>query len=75
MQYPSGWTPVEFIGKGEEQVYDKEKYREMLVEAAETALGYFGTLFGDTRPSKSRKWWHELNEQRRKDIDIESSSI
>jgi hypothetical protein len=28
--------------KGREQVYDKEKYREMLIEAAETVLGYFG---------------------------------
>jgi hypothetical protein len=35
----------------EGQVYDKEKYREMLLEAAETVLGYFGfdrTLYGDT---------------------------
>jgi DNA polymerase elongation subunit (family B) len=31
-------TPVEFIEKGREQVYDKEKYREMLLEAAETAI-------------------------------------
>jgi hypothetical protein len=27
--------------KGREQVYE-EKYREMLIEAAETVLGYFG---------------------------------
>ena len=26
-------TPVEFIEQGREQVYDKEKYREMLLEA------------------------------------------
>jgi hypothetical protein len=25
-----------------EQKYDKEKYRDMLLEAAETVLGYFG---------------------------------
>jgi DNA polymerase elongation subunit (family B) len=71
-------TPVELIDEVEEQVYDKEKYREVLLEAAETVLGYFGfgrTLYGDTRRSKSRKWWHELREQRRKDADIESSSI
>ncbi|MGC2573502.1 MAG: hypothetical protein WA364_18460 [Candidatus Nitrosopolaris sp.] len=33
-------TPVEFIEEGIEQVYDKDKYREMLLEAAETVLGY-----------------------------------
>jgi DNA polymerase elongation subunit (family B) len=70
-------TPVEFIEEGREQVYDKEKYREMLLEAAETVLGYFGfdrTLFGVTIRSKNRKWWHQLREQRQKDIDIEKSS-
>jgi hypothetical protein len=37
------------------KVYDKEKYREMLLEAAETVLGYFGfdgALFGDTSRTK-----------------------
>jgi len=28
-------TAVEFIEEGREQFYDKEKYREMLLEAAE----------------------------------------
>jgi hypothetical protein len=70
-------TPVEFIEEGREQVYDKEKYREMLLEAAETVLGYFAfdrTAYGDTSRSKNRKWWHQLREQRQKDIDIEKSS-
>jgi DNA polymerase elongation subunit (family B) len=52
-------TPIEFIDEGREQVYDKEKYSEMLLEATETVLGYFGfdrTLFGDTSRSKNRKW-------------------
>ena len=34
----------------EEHDYDKEKYRDMLLEAAETILGYFGfdrTVYGD----------------------------
>jgi hypothetical protein len=35
-------TPVELFEEGREQVYDKEKYREMLLDAAETVLGYFG---------------------------------
>ena len=59
--------PVDFIR--EEQVYDKEKYREMLLEAAETVLGYFGfdrTLFGDTSRRKNRKWWHQLREQQQR---------
>jgi hypothetical protein len=41
--------PVDFIEEAREQVYDKDKYREMLLEAAETVLGYFGfdrTLVG-----------------------------
>ena len=49
-------TPIEFIDEGREQVYDKEKYREMLPEAAETVLGYFGfdrTAYGDTSRSIS----------------------
>ena len=68
--------PVELIEGGREQ-YDKEKYREMLLEAAETVLGYFGfdrMLFGVTSRSKNRKWWHQLREQRQKDVDIKKSS-
>ena len=63
--------PVEFIEEGRDQVYDKEKYREMLLEAAETVLGYFGfdrMLFGDMSRSKNRKWWHQLRGERQKDI-------
>jgi DNA polymerase-2 len=61
--------------KGEE--YDRGKYRDMLLEAAETVLGYFGfdkTLYGNTSRTKNRKWWHQLREQRQRDIDIEKSS-
>ena len=45
----------------------------MLLEAAETVLGYFGfdrMLYGDI---DRRKWWYQLREQRQKDIDIEKS--
>src|SRR5215472_11017486 len=72
-----GWPPIQFIEEWREQVYDKEKYREMLLEAAETVQGYFGfdrILFGVTSRSKNRKWWHQLREQRQRDIDIEKSS-
>jgi len=36
--------PLGFIKQGQDQKYDKEKYRDMLLEAAETVLGYFGWL-------------------------------
>jgi DNA polymerase elongation subunit (family B) len=62
--------PPDLISK--EHDYDKEKYREMLLEAAESILGYFGfdsTVYGDRK--KNRRWWHELKQERRKDIEIE----
>ena len=65
-------TPVQFIEAGREQVYDKEKYREMILEATETILGYFGfdrTLFGDNARSKSTKWWHMLRQELKNDIE------
>jgi hypothetical protein len=64
--------PLDLVS--EEHDYDKEKYREMLLEAAETVLGYFGfdrTIYGDVGRNKNRKWWYELRQERRKDIEIE----
>lgn len=49
--------------------YDKEKYREMLLEAAETVLGYFGfdrRVYGGP-PKKNKRWWQQLNEDRLRD--------
>ena len=49
--------PVDLIK--EEHGYDNEKYRDMLLEAAETILGYFGfdrTIYGDNIKKKNRKW-------------------
>jgi DNA polymerase elongation subunit (family B) len=69
--------PLDLIRQGKEQDYDKEKYREMLLEAVETVLGYFGfdrTLYGDTSRNKNRKWWSELREDRRKDVETEKHS-
>ena len=54
--------------------YDKEKYREMLLEAAETVLSIFGfnrTVYGDT-PKKYKQWWQRLREERLKDKDVET---
>ena len=39
--------------------YDKEKYREMILDAAETVLGYFGfdrTVYGNKKNTGTRKW-------------------
>jgi len=67
-------TPLELMKKEEEQKYDKEKYRDMLLEASETILGYFGfdsMIYGDTIRKKNRKWWYDLREERIRDIETE----
>jgi hypothetical protein len=59
--------------------YDKEKYRDLLLDAAETVLGYFGfdgSVYRRSenrgiRSSKQKKWWNELREERIKDVEIE----
>jgi DNA polymerase elongation subunit (family B) len=52
--------------------YDKEKYKELLLDAAENVLGIFGfdrTLYGK---AKDKKWWLELKRDKMKDIQAES---
>lgn len=56
--------------------YDKEKYKEMLLDAAETVLGYFGfdrTTYGNEKNMRSRKWrWlQELKQERERDTKAE----
>jgi DNA polymerase elongation subunit (family B) len=54
--------PVELI-EGKQYSYDKDKYREMLLEAAETVLGYFGfnrNVYGDRISKKNKKWWRRF---------------
>ena len=54
--------------------YDKEKYREMILDAAETVLGYFGfnrSLYGMPRNNRKKKWYEELHQERTKDIEAE----
>jgi hypothetical protein len=66
--------PRELIRERQDLEYDKEKYREMLLEAAETVLGYFGfdrTVYGGSPKRKNRKWWVDLKEERLRDRDIE----
>jgi DNA polymerase elongation subunit (family B) len=62
--------PLDLIS--EEHDRDKEKYRDTLLEAAESILGYFGfdrTVYGDRK--KNRKWWYEIREERQKDTQTE----
>jgi DNA polymerase elongation subunit (family B) len=61
--------------------YDKEKYCDLLLDAAETILGYFGfdgsvykSENTEIKSSKQRKWWDELGEERRKDVEAERDS-
>lgn len=52
--------------------YDKDKYKEMLLDASETTLGIFGfdrTLYG--KP-KDKKWWMEMRRNRMKDVQAEA---
>ncbi len=54
--------------------YDREKYKEMLLDAAETVLGIFGfdrTLFG--KP-KDKRWWMELRRNRLLDMNAETNN-
>jgi DNA polymerase elongation subunit (family B) len=53
--------------------YDKEKYKEMTLDAAETVLGFFGfdrTAHGNLKNGR-KKWYEELREQRTTDIETE----
>ena len=56
--------------------YDKEKYREMILDAAETVLGLFGfdrTVYSNGKQKKGRrKWYDELREERTRDIQTET---
>jgi DNA polymerase elongation subunit (family B) len=57
--------------------YDKEKYREMILDAAETVLGFLGfdrTVYSsNTKKNKGRrKWYDELREERTRDIQTET---
>jgi DNA polymerase elongation subunit (family B) len=55
--------------------YDKEKYKEMILDAAETVLGFFDfdrAVYSNLkRNNRRRKWFEELTEQRARDIQTE----
>jgi hypothetical protein len=54
-------TPIENLASLPQ--YDKEKYKEMVLDAAETVLGFFGfhrTVYGNIKEGSRRKWlWYE----------------
>jgi DNA polymerase elongation subunit (family B) len=80
-------VPLEILQKVEEKEkdgkeengktlnYDKDKYREMILDAADTVLGYFGfnrAVYENPRNNrKKKKWYDELQEERTKDIQTE----
>ena len=68
-------TPIENL-KSLPQ-YDKEKYKQMILDAAETVLGFFGfdrTAYSGLKKNNGRRkwrWYEELREQRVRDIETE----
>jgi hypothetical protein len=77
--------PLEILQKDEENKdskqnnfvnYDKEKYKVMILDAAETVLGYFGfnsSVYENFRNNrKKRKWYYEPPEERAKDVQAET---
>jgi hypothetical protein len=58
--------------------YDREKYKEMIIDAAETVLGFFGFDRSNYSSNLKRnnlrrrwRWYEELREQRLRDIETE----
>jgi F420-0:gamma-glutamyl ligase-like protein len=66
-------TPIENIRSIPQ--YDKEKYKEMILDAAGTVLGFFGfdrTVYSNPKKNSGRmKWYEELKEQTVRDIQTE----
>ncbi len=55
--------------------YDKEKYKETILDAAETVLGLFGfdrNAYSNIKKGRRKwRWYEELREQRTRDIQTE----
>lgn len=54
--------------------YDREKYKEMLLDAAETVLGIFGFDRTVYVKSRNKEWWQELRNSKRQDIEAETNA-
>ena len=64
-------TPIENLASLPR--YDKEKYKEMILDAAETVLGFFGfdrSVYSNTKRGRKR-WYEEMREQRVRDVETE----
>jgi hypothetical protein len=47
----------------------------MVLDAAETVLGFFGfdrSVYSNLKKGRKRKWYEELREQRVRDVEIET---
>ena len=67
-------VPAQFIRNDDSLDYDKEKYKEMLMDASQSVLGIFGfdrTLFGK---QKDKKRWMQLRRNRMSDVKAEINS-
>ena len=69
-------APIENLAAESLPPYDKEKYKEMILDAAETVLGFLGfdrSAYSNRMKNNRRKWqWYgELREQRERDIQTE----
>jgi hypothetical protein len=65
-------TPIENLASLPQ--YDKEKYKEMILDAAETVLGFFGfdrSGYSNNNKIRRKNWYEELREQRTRDIEAE----
>ena len=52
--------------------YDREKYKEILLDAAETSLWIFGFDRTSLGKSKDKRWWMELRQNRMNDVRAEA---
>jgi hypothetical protein len=52
--------------------YDKEKYNEMLLDAAESVLGIFGFDRTWYDKPKDKRWWMELKRNNINDVRAEA---
>jgi DNA polymerase elongation subunit (family B) len=67
-------TPARLISGKE---YDKERYLEMLFDAAEAVLSVFGfsrSLFGFEK-KKTYHWWNEIYQERERDIESAKTEL
>jgi hypothetical protein len=57
-------TPIENLASL--PPYDKEKYKEIIHDAAETLLAYFGfdrDAYDNIKKGRRKKWYEELKEE------------